>query len=266
VGVLVLAGGVTGVADRDGAYAIFNLAAGSHDVIGYAAGVNYQPETASVTEGTTTALDLLVADGDTAELDGTVQIVNAPGGSVTSVILVAEATFDETLARGEMPPGLRAAGVTGDYHIGGIPRGDWVILAAFENDGLVRDPDPSIGGTQIQHLTVADDGAYTAEGFKVTEALTILSPGGDGEEQVDDAPVLTWVDDSSEDAYELVVYDAFGTLVWEAPVDRATGENPAVTYAGPQLEAGMYYQFRVTSIKDGAPISQTEDLRGVFYR
>jgi hypothetical protein len=26
----------------------------------------------------------------------------------------------------------------------------------------------------------------------------------------------------------------------------------------------MIYQFRATSIKDGVPISQTEDLRGVF--
>lgn len=38
-------------------------------------------------------------------------------------------------------------------------------------------------------------------------------------------------------------------------------------YGGPALEAGMIYQFRATSIKDGTPISQTEDLKGVFeYR
>jgi hypothetical protein len=27
---------------------------------------------------------------------------------------------------------------------------------------------------------------------------------------------------------------------------------------------GMFYQFRAVSIKDGVPISATEDLRGVF--
>jgi hypothetical protein len=27
---------------------------------------------------------------------------------------------------------------------------------------------------------------------------------------------------------------------------------------------GMFYQFRAVSIKDGVPISTTEDLRGVF--
>lgn len=38
-----------------------------------------------------------------------------------------------------------------------------------------------------------------------------------------------------------------------------------VTYAGPTLEPGMVYQFRAVSIKDGVPISSTEDLRGVFF-
>lgn len=265
-GVLVVAGGTTGVADRDGSYAIFNLDPGTHTVAAYATGVNYAAETVEVQADATAQADLSIADTDTATISGTVQIVNAPGGSVTSVILVEASTFDDVLARGEMPPGLRAAGVSGSYAIQGVPRGDWVVLAAFENDGLVRDPDPSIGGTQIQSVSVTDDGAYTVEGFKVTEALEILSPGADGEEQVEDAPTLSWVDDSSEDAYQVVVYDAFGQLVWETPVDRATGENPSVVYAGPALEEGMYYQVRVTSFKDGAPITQTEDLKGVFYR
>ena len=37
-----------------------------------------------------------------------VQIVNAPGGSATSVILVVEDTFDANVARGEVPRGLRS--------------------------------------------------------------------------------------------------------------------------------------------------------------
>ena len=269
-GVLVIASsggsGTTGVADRDGSYAIFNLAAGTHDVEAFAAGVNYAPETASVVAGAITGVDLAILDHDTATLSGTVQIVNAPGGSTTSVILVAESTFDAALARGEMPPGLRATDVTGTYTIDGIPRGDWVVLAAFENDGLVRDPDPSIGGTQIQHVSVTADETITVEGFKVTEALAVLTPGAAGEERVGDTPTISWADDSSEDDYTLRVYDAFGSLVWETTVDRATGDDPAVPYAGPALEVGMYYQFRVTSNKEGAPISATEDLRGVFYR
>jgi len=49
-------------------------------------------------------------------------------------------------------------------------------------------------------------------------------------------------------------------------VPRVTGgETVDVPYAGPALEVGMYYQFRATSFRDTGPISQTEDLRGVFF-
>ena len=45
----------------------------------------------------------------------------------------------------------------------------------------------------------------------------------------------------------------------------SSGDGQA-DYAGPALEAGMYYQFRVTSLRRGGtqPISMTEDLLGVF--
>ncbi len=39
---------------------------------------------------------------DTTRVTGNVQIVNAPGGSLTSVILVVEDTFDANAARGEV--------------------------------------------------------------------------------------------------------------------------------------------------------------------
>jgi hypothetical protein len=82
-----------------------------------------------------------------------------------------------------------------------------------------------------------------------------------------------WADDSSEDGYELRVFDAFGELVYEAlDVGRVTGA-PEVTHdwAGAELEPGMIYQFRVMSWREdrGASggrsyISASEDLRGVF--
>ena len=142
---------------------------------------------------------------------------------------------------------------------------DYVALAAFENDALVRDPDTSIGGTEIQHLTVAG-GDVTVPAFKITGALAVISPGADGAEPVSGAPVtLTWEDDSSEDSYAVVVYDALGNLAWEGTATDPGGNAPVTAeFPGP-LEPGMYYQFRVTSIKDGVPISSTEDLKGVFF-
>ena len=39
----------------------------------------------------------------------------------------------------------------------------------------------------------------------------------------------------------------------------------SLTYTGPALAPASLYQFRVTSFRKGdVPISQTEDLRGVF--
>jgi hypothetical protein len=177
---------------------------------------------------------------------------------------VVEDTFVENAARGESPPGLRAANVSGAFSIGGVPDGKYVVLAAFENDYLVRDPDTCIGGTAIVHVTVAGADVSLADGFKITGALDVVSP--DKEEIVTGTPSFVWVDDSSEDRYELRVYDAFGNLIWEnAQVPSANGgQNVSVAYAGPALIPGMVYQYRVTSVRKECPISRTEDLRGVF--
>jgi hypothetical protein len=146
-----------------------------------------------------------------------------------------------------------------------------VVLAAFENDLLVRDPDTSIGGTSLQRITVADGQAVTmAESFKITEHLAIVGPGAEGPEAVSGAPVFRWSDDSSEDRYELELYSALGDLVWsDRAVPGVSGSSTVEhTYAGPALVPGMIYQFRVTSFRDrrGTPtaISRSEDLRGVF--
>ena len=262
--------GVSAVADIDGSYAVFNLASGSADVTAYARGASYEHVAAQLDDGAATEVDLAGTDAARGAVSGNVQIVNAPGGATTSVILVVESTFDDVLARGDMPPGLRAPSppaepnVSGDYSITGVPAGSYVLLASFENDGLVRDPDTSIGGTQIQHIEVVGGETISAEGFKVTEALALTSPGSDAPEMVTEAPLLRWEDDSSEDTYAVEVFDALGHLAWSEQIEGVSGDDPSLLYGGP-LESGMYYQFRVTSIKDGVPISRTEDLRGVFW-
>ncbi|MCK5256330.1 MAG: hypothetical protein KAQ81_09935, partial [Deltaproteobacteria bacterium] len=207
---------------------------------------------------------------------GSLNIVNAPGGSATSVVLVPKSTFNEIFVKGEVPPGLRAPAppespsITDSFAIEGVPDGQYVVLAAFENDFLVRDPDPSIAGTQILHIQVPVGSSYEidiASSFKVTEALVIVSPGATEPELVTGNPSFIWKDDSSETKYSIVVYNAFGDEVWrDDNLPRVTGlENVTVDYGGDQLQSGMYYQFRATSWRDDGPISQTEDLLGVFY-
>jgi hypothetical protein len=279
-GILVVAenesGALPGYSDAECNYTIFNVPPGTYTVSGYAA--DLQLDSADATVSGSDIVDGVVlnsADSPLNTISGNVQIVNAPGDSVTSVVLAVESTFEESIAKGEVPPGLRVGDVTGEFTIAGVPNGRYVVLAAFENDDLVRDPDQSIGGTQIVHIEVPDSSAGNqltiSEGFKITEALAVISPGADGPERISTAtPTLEWADDSSEDGYEVAVFNAFGEEVWKDEVVSVSG-NKTVTlqYGGPSLEPGMYYQFRVISFKDTKDgrtyISATEDLKGVFF-
>lgn len=266
-GALVVAGALTAVADLDGAYTLFNVPAGSTAVEAYAAGAAYTPASAEVAPGAeTTGVDLAPSGEATATLSGKIEIVNGGGAGVTSVVLAVASTFQEALGRGEVPKGLRVGDVSGDFSLTGVPPGDYVILAAFENDGLVRDPDTSIGGTETLQVSLTAGQDLAAGSFKVTGALAVLAPGASGLEVVTAPPTLSWEDDSSEDEYLVQVHDALGTLVWETTGNFDPGGSKPVTlpYAGDPLVSGMIYQFRAVSVKGGVPISATEDLLGVF--
>lgn len=283
-GVLVVAAGTpgafSGLSDRSGTFTIFNVVPGEYELRGYAAGLQLEPETVTVASKSLAGVELVERDRPTTTVSGTIQLVNAPGDAATSVILVVKDTFDDSTARGETPRGLRAPetgdpNVDGAFGIEGVPDGTYVVLAAYENDALVRDPDTNIAGTSFVTIDVDADESTTleiSESFKVTGALEVLGPGTDDAEPVSEQPALRWADDSSEDYYEVRVFDAFGNEVWSVPnLPGVSGsEEVSVAYDGP-LDSGMYYQFRVKSWRqpgngDPAPISTTEDLRGVFFK
>lgn len=270
-GTLVVAGSASGVADNDGSYVIFNVPAGETEVRGYAAGLSLEPASAVVEAGAEAdGVDLAVSKAALGAVNGSVSFVNA-SAKTTSVVLVVASTFNEALKRGEVPRGLRAFPVTGSYAFADVPAGDYVVLAAFENDDLVRDPDESIGGTAIQSVSVSGS-VMDVAGFKITGALAVVAPGADAPELLDGAPRFEWADDSSEDGYEVTVLDTFGTEVWKnVDVPRVSGASSVtLDYAGPELSSG-YYQFRAVSWREEKKgsaartyISATEDLKGVF--
>ena len=281
-GVLVVAKGtdqaVSGLSDKTGDFTIFNVPAGDYQLTAYAAGLQIESKSVSVTSNPLEGVELKELDQSTTTVSGSVQIVNASGTAATSVILVVEDTFDANSARGEVPRGLRAPekgdpNVSGSFSISGVPVGKYVVLAAYENDGLVRDPDTNISGTDFVHLevTAGQPTMAISTSFKVTGALGTVSPGAGAPEAVTDKPDLVWLDDSSEDWYDLHVFDALGNEVWNSlKIPGVSGStNVTVKYAGP-LDPGMYYQFRVSSWRQpgkgtASPIATTEDLRGVFY-
>ncbi len=251
------------VVDLDGDFVLFNLPAATYTVAAYATGHVHDTAEVTLSAGGTADVDLGLIAGDGAALAGSVQIVNAPGGSRTSVVLFVASTFDAEFAGGAAPPGLRAGDVTGGFTIAGVPPGRYVVLAAFEDDLLVRDPDTCIGGTAIVTVDVAADDLTLDESFKVTEALAIITPAPGA--AVTGTPVFSWVDDSSEDLYRIRVVDSFGIEVWSTETPGVSGEDPMVTYGGEPLRSGMYYQVRVQSVRNACELSQTEDLAGVFF-
>jgi hypothetical protein len=264
--------GYAAPADLDGHYTLYNLPAATYSVTAYAVGARWAVVESTLADGQDGTADIGVADGALGGVSGSVSIVNAPGGSQTSVLLVVESTFDETLKRGASPPGMRVGAVSGAYTLENVPPGKYVVLAAFENDDLVRDPDTEIGGTAIAHIQVAEGMTTAVDGFKVTEALAVISPGAEDPEGVPMTGLtFVWADDSSEDEYQIRLFDSFGQMIWEKSIPGVSGSaNAEVAYDGPALTTGMYYQFRATSIRKpmggtGTPISTTEDLRGCFW-
>ena len=190
---------------------------------------------------------------------GQVQILNPGAGTSTTVILAPE-SFDPDVPATQPPAGPKTAGVTGAWTIQNVPDGTYRVLVAWENDFLVADPEaPS------PIVTIAGQDLSLSDALKATGALDVVAP--DNGASVSGTPKFVWGDDSGEDHYELRVHDAQGTLVWEnAFVPEVTGvPNVEVDYTGPPLVSGMTYQFVATSISaGGAPISRTENLRGVF--
>lgn len=258
------------IAARNGEYAILNLPAGDYAVNAYSVDHNYTPGTATV-NANTVKLDLKLSGDAPSDVTGQVSIVNGGGASATSIVLFLESTYDPSTGRGVTVPGLRAPrsgapDVTGAFTIAGVPAGKYVVVAAFENDGLVRDPDLCISGTADTHIDVAAATPLTIPTtFKITGALAVMDPGAMGAQMVTGTPTFKWVDDSGEDQYQLDLFDAYGQSVWMTTIPGVSSGTPTLPYAGPALQAGMYYQFRVTSLKGTCALSRTEDLKGVFY-
>lgn len=267
--------GYATVAARNGDYAILNVPPGSYTVTAYAVDHNYLGGSADVADNTAT-VDIKLSSEAPSAVSGQVSIVDGGGSDATSVVLFIESTYDPATGRGITVPGLRAPrtgapDITGAFTMDGVPAGKYVIVAAFENDGLVRDPDLCQAGTDDVHITVAANTPLAIpDAFKVTGALAVIDPGATSAQMVTGTPTFSWADDSSEDQYLVEMFDSYGEQVWTKTMDGVSGSTPTMAYDGPALAPGMYYQFRVTSSRlttqtTRCNISRTEDLKGVFF-
>ena len=263
----------TAIADLAGNFTVFNVPASTTELSAFRAGLRVEALQVQA-NGEIRDVVLSATEGGTSTVVGSVNMADARGDAETSVILALESTFDTEAARGQSPMGLRVGPVGGAFEISDVPPGRYVVLAAFENDALVQDPDQSISGTDIVHLEVPEGGGEVVldDSFKITSALATHSPGAEGLEElsVGESIEFVWGSDSSEDGYELRIYDAFGTLIHEnTELPGVTGSKTAsYRHDSAEFEPGMIYQFRVWSWSENRNgrtyLSRTEDLRGAF--
>jgi hypothetical protein len=273
--------GLTGVADEDGNYAIFNLASGTQYVVSaYTKGANYIPvTTVSLAAGDNAVAALALGGGSTASFDGGL-IFNNGATSPVSVTLTVESTYVSSLDRGESPPGLTVTSGASGYSFTGVPDGKYRVLAAFDVDGDVRNISGT-GNTASPLVTIEAGavvgGASSAPSFKIIPAVHLLTIGGTSVSATPAVatvatPIFTWQKgsvDSSAATYRVLVFDSLGNEAWSE--DIAAVSSHSIPYAGQPLVAGMYYQLRILAIKEGISVpseftqlSQTEDLLGVF--
>lgn len=281
VGVLVVAeqGGVghAAIADRNGSYAIFNLPVPAsptrYQVAAYAQGVQFAPASVDLASGGDGRADLALSVATGASFSGNL-IYNNGVGPPTQVALAVASTYLAALDRGETPPGLVARVTSGSsYGFTGVPDGSYRVLASFDVDDAVRDV--SGGGNTDSPIVAVSGGVVqgAVPGFKLCGAVDLTSidgqavPGTAPVVLASATPAFVWQRQStysSADTYRVQVLDALGRLVWDHAQAAEPGANQ-VTYAGPALQPGMFYQLRIQAL-DATPeqLSQTEDLRGVF--
>jgi hypothetical protein len=198
--------------------------------------------------------------GDAAghTVSGSVALVNAPGDASTSVILVPTSSFSPMLPHSVAPKGPTALGVDGAWSIPEVPNGTYWLLVAYEDDGLVQDPEGFDGPAMV----VVQGEDVVVEQTKVTAAITPVTPTGD--EVIAGEPLFGWVDQAGEDLYQIYVVNEAGEVVWSFEAPGAEGvDGVQVKYGGPPLADGTY-QLRVTAYYNKSALTRTEDLAGTF--
>ncbi len=284
-GILIIAENGTdaysAVSDEDGNYHIYNVAAGSYDVDGWAAGYNSNGNSASVTANTeTTNIDLTLTEGANGSLSGQVRNIAAENKDV-DVALIHPITR-ETI------PGLTGRTVSQSYNITNIPNGVYIARATFENDVRVMDPDRIF---KFGEPVVEMGGGSQLIDFDITNSVTLNSPSNEAgttipTEITSKTPTFTWNAYSSTSEYVIEVTDATtGNVIWGG-IDQS-GDLPtkniiipssqtSIAYnsdgnASSALEVGKVYRWRIYASKNDQNsdtgwtlISASEDQQGLI--
>jgi len=172
-----------------------------------------------------------------------------------------------------------------NYSLSGIPNGEYMAWASYENDGYVMDPDWVFKNPGELEISFISDTTKILN-FSVTDALTIISPTNPADSLVPalvdtTVPTFYWNAYPQAKEYIIEVRDANGNLMWggftnsgvinhtQIPKEWNSVEYNFDGSAVSPLIPGNVYQWRIY-VDDAATaniqtlLSSSEDLMGLF--
>jgi len=255
----------TALSDRDGDFVLFNVPAGMHDVQAYRVGSSGTPLSVDVSSADATGVSL-VTTTTTGSVSGTILFVSSPfPASVTMRLAVADG-FVGAFLRGPFVPGV-AVSTSGSYSLTGVPFGDFVVVASDDNDGVIADPDTSLGSSYPQVSIASSSNVMLGGTIRITPAVHLIDPAGPTTMQMGVTSPFRWTDVSGEQAYVVQIYDATGIQKFQsAALPPGSGEDQLYQYTGGSLVTGLPYRVNVLALKNGAVIDVVEQRLGRVIR
>ncbi|MBK3515943.1 MSCRAMM family protein [Carboxylicivirga marina] len=270
--------GYAAATDKDGNYFIYNLPAGTYSTTAFIVDHNATPVSVTVTANTNSVGDIILTADASSSLSGTLTFLATEGKDV-NVNLLHPAT-------GEPIPGLVDMSENMSYSMSGIPNGEYLVKASFENDTYVVDPDWIIkNGEPMLNAS----GSASVINFSLTGAVTLNRPTNELSTTVpveisSTTPTFEWTPYSSTSDYVIEVSDANGNVIWGGfnndgalPVKNISIEATSIVYNSDgmasiaNLEYDVVYRWKIYASKDDTKeptlwklISVSEDQMGLF--
>ncbi|TRX72697.1 carboxypeptidase regulatory-like domain-containing protein [Carboxylicivirga sp. M1479] len=280
--VLVTSGtmGYSAVSDKDGHFFIYNVPAATYTLTAYKINHNATPLSVTVTADANTEGNVNLTEGASTSLSGTLTFLATEGKDVNVNLL--HPTTNEPI------PGLVDMSENMSYSLSGIPDGDYLVKASFENDTYVVDPDWIIKNGEPM-LTA--NGSAVVIDFSLTNAVTLNSPTNPMSTTVpieiaSTTPTFEWTSYSSSSDYVIEVSDANGNVIWggindgvDPPLKNITipSSTTSIAYNSdgmatiPNLEYDVVYRWKIYASKNNVQepsgwnlISVSEDQMGLF--
>jgi hypothetical protein len=265
----------------DGYYILFNVPYGSYALTasktGYRSDSLYQVSVSQPNQSV--VQDIIIKQVTGAGLSGSVTFLAVNNG-IVDVSLLDRQTKSAVNGLASKINESRL------YSLTGIPKGEYLAWASFENDGYVMDPDWIYKNPSGLNVSFTSDSGIQSLNFSVTGAISLLSPTNPANSIVPavvdtTVPLFNWIAYPQTKEYIIEVRDINGNLIWGGYNSDGTirhtaiaKENTSIRFnfdgsASAPLKKGEIYQWKLYSDDNLVPniqklLSSSEDLMGLF--